>query len=68
MKKILGILFLIMFHASFGQEKFTAIVKNEITGLVMPSVHILNLTQVLGTISDQKGSFKIEAKVNDTLY
>ena len=68
MKNIWGILFLIISHVSFGQEKFTAIVKNEITGLVMPSVHILNLTQVLGTISDQKGSFKIEAKVNDTLY
>ncbi|MDA9015583.1 carboxypeptidase-like regulatory domain-containing protein [Flavobacteriaceae bacterium] len=68
MKKTLGTLFLIVSCVSFGQEKFTAVVKNETTGLAMPSVHILNLTQVIGTITDQKGSFKIEAKANDTLY
>lgn len=68
MKKTLGTLFLIVTCVSFGQEKFTAVVKNETTGLAMPSVHILNLTQVIGTITDQKGSFKIEAKANDTLY
>jgi hypothetical protein len=34
----------------------------------MPSVHILNLTQVIGTITDQKGNFVIPAKANDTLY
>ena len=68
MKKIWGMLFLIVSYASFGQDKFTAVVKNETTGLSMPSVHILNLTKVIGTISDQKGSFEIEVKVNDTLY
>jgi len=68
MNKIWGMFFLIISYTSFGQNKFTAIVKNESTGLLMPSVHILNLTQVIGTISDQKGSFKIEAKANDTLY
>ena len=68
MKKIWGMLFLIVSYSSFGQDKFTAVVKNETTGLSMPSVHILNLTKVIGTISDQKGSFEIEVKVNDTLY
>lgn len=61
-------LFLILSYITFGQDKFTAVVKNEITGLAMPSVHILNLTQVIGTITNQKGFFKIEAKTNDTLY
>jgi len=55
-------------YNSFGQDTFSAVVKNETTGLVMPSVHILNLTQVIGTITDQKGTFEIEAQANDTLY
>jgi len=55
-------------YSSFGQDTFSAVVKNETTGLVMPSVHILNLTQVIGTITDQKGTFEIEAQANDTLY
>ena len=48
-------LFLFISYTCFGQNTFTAVVKNETTGLVMPSVHILNLTQVIGTITDQKG-------------
>ena len=68
MRKILVMSFLILSYASYGQDKFTAVVKNETTGLAMPSVHILNLTQVIGTITNQKGSFEIEAKANDTLY
>ena len=59
---------IILSYVSYGQDKFNAMVKNETTGLAMPSVHILNLTQVIGTITDQKGSFEIEAKANDTLY
>src|SRR6056300_2106029 len=68
MRKICGLLLLMLSYSSFGQDTFSAVVKNETTGLVMPSVHILNLTQVIGTITDQKGVFEIEAQVNDTLY
>jgi len=68
MRKICGLLLLILSYSSFGQDTFSAVVKNETTGLVMPSVHILNLTQVIGTITDQKGTFEIEAQANDTLY
>ena len=66
--KIWWMLFLFISYPCFGQNKFTAVVKNETTGLVMPSVHILNLTQVIGTITDQNGGFKIQAQANDTLY
>ena len=68
MRKIWGMLFIIVSYTCIGQEKFSAVVKNETTGLAMPSVHILNLTQVIGTITDQKGTFEIQAQTNDTLY
>ena len=68
MRKIWGLLMLIFFYNGFAQENFSARLENETTGLPMPSVHILNLTQVIGTITDQKGNFEIPAKANDTLY
>ena len=68
MRKIWGLLMLISFYNGFAQENFSARLENETTGLPMPSVHILNLTQVIGTITDQKGNFLIPAKANDTLY
>ena len=68
MRKIWGLLMLISFYNGFAQENFSARLDNETTGLPMPSVHILNLTQVIGTITDQKGNFVIPAKANDTLY
>ena len=33
----------------------------------MESVHVLNLNQVIGTITNEKGEFAITAAVNDTL-
>ena len=68
MRKIWGLLMLISFYNGFAQENFSARLENETTGLPMPNVHILNLTQVIGTITDQKGNFVIPAKANDTLY
>ena len=34
----------------------------------MESVHVVNLNEVVGTITNEKGEFNIPAKVNDTLY
>lgn len=34
----------------------------------MSNVHVVNLNQVIGTITDAKGQFEISAKANDTLY
>lgn len=68
MRKIWVIVLLTFLCKGISQENFSAVVENETTGLPMSSVHILNLTQVIGSITDQKGVFEIKAKVNDTLY
>lgn len=68
MRKTIGLFILLLSYFSYGQEKFSAVVKNETTGLAMPSVHILNLTQVIGTITNSEGLFEIQAQANDTLY
>ncbi|MDG1263255.1 MAG: carboxypeptidase-like regulatory domain-containing protein [Flavobacteriaceae bacterium] len=44
------------------------IVENEITENTMNGVHVLNLSTIVGTTSDEKGVFEIEAKAKDTLY
>jgi hypothetical protein len=45
-----------------------AIVVNAQTDVRMESVHVVNLNQVIGTITNEKGEFSIAAAVNDTLY
>lgn len=45
-----------------------AIVKNVQTDAPMESVHVVNLNQVVGTITNEDGEFSISAAVNDTLY
>ncbi|MBM1107563.1 carboxypeptidase-like regulatory domain-containing protein [Aurantibacter crassamenti] len=49
-------------------KEFNAIVVNAQDESVMESVHIVNLNQVIGTITNEKGEFSIDAAVNDTLY
>lgn len=52
-----------------GEDSYlTAKVVNAQNGTAMPSVHVLNLNQVLGTITNDSGDFRIPAVVNDTLY
>ena len=68
MRKIWVALLILFVYKGISQENFSAVVENETTGLPMSSVHILNLTQVIGSITDQKGTFIIKAEVNDTLY
>lgn len=48
--------------------ELSATVTNAQTDLPLESVHIVNLNQVKGTITDQHGKFTIPAAVNDTLY
>lgn len=55
-------------HAQKNKKQFRAIVENENTGLPMQSVHVLNLTQVIGATTDSKGVFEINVKTDDTLY
>ena len=68
MRNILVVVLVLSVFKGIAQENFSAIVENESTGLPMSSVHVLNLTQVIGSITNQKGLFKIKATVKDTLY
>ncbi|WP_445382448.1 carboxypeptidase-like regulatory domain-containing protein [Robiginitalea sp. IMCC43444] len=47
---------------------FSAVVLNAQTQTPLESVHVVNLNQVIGTITNAKGEFSIRAAVNDTLY
>lgn len=54
-----------------AQEAFhylNGTVENDATGFPMESVHVLNLNNVLGATTDNKGQFEIPVQVNDTLY
>jgi hypothetical protein len=57
-------------HAQETQlvDEMTALVINAQTEMPMESVHVVNLNQVAGTITNAKGEFTIVAAVNDTLY
>lgn len=68
MQKRLSILVLFMVFIGYSQEEFKALVENESTGMPLSSVHVLNLTQVVGTITDAQGVFQIPAAPKDTLY
>ena len=65
------VLMLISFSA-LSQEEQTemvqGIVQNDADDKALENVNIVNLNQVIGTVSERDGSFKIPAKVNDTLY
>ncbi|WP_299536250.1 carboxypeptidase-like regulatory domain-containing protein [Ulvibacterium sp.] len=49
-------------------DQISATVINAQTNVPMESVHVVNLNQVLGTITNENGEFSITAAVNDTLY
>lgn len=49
-------------------QDFNAIVVNAQTDVPLESVHVVNLNQVIGTITNEEGKFSIRAAVNDTLY
>lgn len=50
------------------EQKINAVVVNAQTDKTMESVHVINLNQVVGTITNENGEFTITAAVNDTLY
>ncbi|MBT8320139.1 MAG: carboxypeptidase-like regulatory domain-containing protein [Eudoraea sp.] len=45
-----------------------AVVINAQTSGPLESVHVINLNQVVGTITNKKGEFALRVAVNDTLY
>ena len=73
MKKLLILLCLLIGVVSSAQENqqeqlVKATVLDDSDDSPMQGVHVINLTQVVGTITDAKGNFEISAKVQDTLY
>ena len=71
-KFFLGIFCLVSvwgFSQESGEDTtISAVVVNAQTESAMESVHVVNLNQVVGTITNEKGEFSIRAAVNDTLY
>jgi len=69
-KKIfLAILFNLLVGNLIAQNQtLTAFVENAADNKPIPSVHVINLSQVIGVITDKSGKFEIPAKLNDTLY
>lgn len=65
---LLIIIFASCFQLIAQDNSFKGSVENEITEVPMQSVHVINLTKVIGTITNRKGEFEIEAEINDTLY
>lgn len=73
MLKDIFLLFLLIPAFSFAQEQTDPMfvsgkVLNAANDVKLDNVHIVNLNQVKGTITDANGDFKISAEVNDTLY
>ncbi|GAA0733842.1 carboxypeptidase-like regulatory domain-containing protein [Aquimarina litoralis] len=72
MKKILFYITLVVSIGIYAQETDPETVSGQVlnasTDIKLQNVHVVNLSQVIGTISDKEGNFEIKAKVNDTLY
>ncbi|MCK0159877.1 carboxypeptidase-like regulatory domain-containing protein [Allomuricauda sp. F6463D] len=77
MRRLLLLLLTLVSSLGFAQiegeetqeiKQFTATVINAQTEFPLESVHVVNLNQVKGTITNQNGKFSIPAAVNDTLY
>lgn len=70
MNKFLAPLFLLIGLVSFGQETdiVTGKVLNAANDVPIENAHVVNLNQVEGAVTNEKGEFQINATVNDTLY
>ncbi|WP_445012612.1 carboxypeptidase-like regulatory domain-containing protein [Aquimarina mycalae] len=72
MKRILTYLAFIISIGIYAQdtdsETVSGKVLNASTDIKLQNVHIVNLSQVVGTITNKEGDFEIKANVNDTLY
>lgn len=55
-------------QAQEDEQLVKGIVQNDANDKPLENVNIVNLNQVIGTVSEQDGNFSIPAKVNDTLY
>jgi hypothetical protein len=76
MKTAILFLFFSFTFIGFSQDSQTSAKPSKVVGTVvnaeddsvLANVHVVNLNQVIGTITDDEGAFTITAEVNDTLY
>ena len=71
MRKVLTISFCLICTFIYAQDTKNTVrgkVKSESSKTSLQNVHVLNLSNVVGTITDKEGIFEINASVNDTLY
>ena len=69
MRKLLLFLFICWGFVLFGQtQTVSATIVDDQFEKPLLNVHILNMNSVKGSITNEKGIFSIEAKVNDTLF
>ncbi len=65
---LLFLILLILSSSTIFSQNLVATVENSSDNKPISSVHVINLTQVVGVITDKEGKFEIPAKLNDTLY
>jgi len=65
---LLFLIVLILSSSTIFSQNLVATVENSSDNKPISSVHVINLTQVVGVITDKEGKFEIPAKLNDTLY
>ena len=58
----------ILSSSTIFSQNLVATIENSSDNKPISSVHVINLTQVVGVITDKQGKFEIPAKLNDTLY
>lgn len=62
------LLLLLIGFTAHSQQIVTGIVQSASNDRILENVNIVNLNQVKGATTNEKGEFKIRAEVNDTLY
>ena len=71
MRKFLTLSFCLICTLIYSQDSKNRVrgkVESESSKTSLQNVHVLNLSKVVGTITDEKGVFEINASINDTLY
>jgi hypothetical protein len=73
MNKTLYLLLIVLIaNTAWAQDVTNPVIDGQVLNAAndktLQNVHIVNLNQVIGTVSDEKGDFELRAKVNDTLY
>ncbi|MUP47108.1 carboxypeptidase-like regulatory domain-containing protein [Gramella sp. BOM4] len=68
MKHTLLLFFILFTSLASAQDIVTGTVMNAANDKPIENVHIVNLNQVKGAVTNEDGEFELQATVNDTLY